>query len=110
MNRIIAIIPRESLGAVRSALVTLDVGGITSSDVYDPVLGTVKSDEGWALEQDGMFRLEVISLPEAVEELVYAIASWVKETARHPRGMIFVTKLEGVIRIRTEETDTAAIL
>jgi len=110
VNQIIAVIPRESLEAVRSALLALDVGGMTSSDIYEPTRGIAKSDEWWALEQDGMLRLEVISLPEAVEEMVYAIASWVKETAKRPRGMIFVAKLEGVIRIRTGETDTAAIL
>jgi nitrogen regulatory protein P-II 1 len=110
VNRIIAVIPRESLEAVRTALLALDAGGMTLSDIFEAARGIVREDEWWGLEQDGMLRVEVISLPETVDDMVCAITTWVKETARRPRGMIFVTPLEGVIRIRTQESDAAAIL
>lgn len=109
MNQIIAVIPRESLEAVRSALLALDVGGVTLSEIFEPGRSIASSDEWWGLEPDGMLRIEVISLPENVEEMVHAISAWVRETASRPRGMIFVAQLEGVIRIRTKETGPAAV-
>lgn len=110
MKRIIAVIPRESLEVVRMALVALDVGGMTLNDIFEAARGMVRDDECWGLEQEGMLRMEVLSLSETVDDMVCAIVHGVKETARKPRGMIFVTELEGIIRIRTQELEAAALL
>jgi len=109
VNQIIAMIPRESLESVRTALLGLDVGGVTLSEIFEPGHGIGTNDEWWSLEPEGMLRLEVISLPEQVEAMARAIAEQVNATARRPRGMIFIAQLEGVVRVRTEQTGTAAI-
>ncbi len=110
MNQIIAVIPRESLEPVRSALLALDVGGLTLSELFEPTGGMGSRDEWWGLGQDGVVRLEVISIPEHVDEITGAITAWVNETAQRPRGIIFVAQLDSVVRIRTRETGDAAVL
>lgn len=108
MKRIVALIPKETLMAVQSALVALDVGGLTVETVQ--CQGASSESQGTFLaDAHDMLRLELLTHAAAVESLLEAIRVWVKEEAFHPRGMIWVLPLESMVRIRTGARDHAAI-
>lgn len=109
MNQIIAVIPSESLEVVRSALIALNIGGMTISENLQHARALDLNESSWMIDSFGMTRIEIVSIPEDVNEILRAIIAWVRETSSRPRGIVYVSELEEVIRIRTQEKDCGAI-
>lgn len=110
MKRIVALIPGEALRAVQSALVALDVGGLTVEVVQDQDPGLFEAGErDLQADHPPLFRLEVLTQETALEPLLEAIRVWAREEALRPRGMIFVLPMDSIVRVRTGECQTRAL-
>ena len=112
MNLIIAIIKPFKLKEVRKKLLLVGVQGITVSEVtgFGRQRGHTEVHEGVVseLKQIPKAKIEIAVESFAVNEIVRII-----EKAAHTNeigdGMIFVSNLENVIRVRTRETGLMAL-
>ena len=112
MKKIEAIIRPHLLDAVKNALSEADVKGMTISEVqgYGRQRGHTETYRGaeYQIEFVPKIKIEVI-IPDDIEEFVVNSILRSARTGKFGDGKIFVTPIEDVIRIRTEERGEAAI-
>ena len=112
MKLIVAIIKPFKLDEVRQALTTIGVHGMTVTEVkgYGRQKGHTEIYRGaeYAVSFLPKIKIEVAVATDQVQRTVDAIASAAK-TGQIGDGKIFVLDLQSAVRIRTGETDAAAI-
>jgi nitrogen regulatory protein PII len=112
MKLITSIIKPFRLDEVRSALAALGVSGMTVTEVkgFGRQRGHTELYRGAEYKIDFVpkSRVEVAVRSEMVDQVVDAIAQAAK-TGTVGDGKIFVSDLDRVVRIRTGETDDAAL-
>jgi nitrogen regulatory protein P-II 1 len=112
MKKIEAIIRPHLLDAVRSALQEVDVIGMTIAEVqgYGRQRGHTETYRGaeYRIEFVPKIKIEVI-IPDEIEDTVVNAVVKAAHTGKFGDGKIFVTPVEDVIRIRTEERGEAAL-
>jgi len=112
MKQITAIIKPFKLDEVREGLAELGVSGLTVTEVkgFGRQKGHTELYRGAEYVVDFLpkIKVEVAVKDEDVERCIDAILRAAK-TGKIGDGKIFVTAIEQVVRIRTGETDDAAI-
>jgi len=112
MKIIIAIIKPFKLEDVRNALNAIGVQGMTATEVkgYGRQKGHTELYRGaeYAVTFLPKIKIEVAVPSEMVERTIEAIATAAK-TGQIGDGKIFVLGIDSAVRIRTGETDTAAL-
>jgi len=112
MKLVIAVIKPFKLDEVRDALTRIGIQGMTVSEVkgYGRQKGHMEIYRGaeYAVNFLPKVRMEIACDSAQVDQVVDAIASAAK-TGQIGDGKIFVTPIEQAVRIRTGETDTAAL-
>ena len=112
MKKVEAIIRPFKLEDVKVALVNSGVVGMTVSEVrgFGRQKGQVERYRGseFTVEFLQKLKIEVVVADESVEMVLKAISEAAK-TGEIGDGKIFVTPIESVVRIRTGETDGAAL-
>ncbi len=112
MKMITAIIKPFKLDDVREALVKLGIQGLTLTEVkgYGRQKGHTELYRGAEYKVDFLpkIKLEVATDDKQFDVVLEAIQT-AAHTGKVGDGKIFVTSLEQVIRIRTGETDEAAL-
>ncbi|HEX4025301.1 MAG TPA: P-II family nitrogen regulator [Steroidobacteraceae bacterium] len=112
MKLITAIIKPFKLDEVRAALSELGVSGMTVTEVkgFGRQRGHTELYRGaeYVVDFVPKTRIEIAVRTELLEQVVDAILKNAK-TGKVGDGKIFVTDLQRVIRIRTGETDHAAL-
>ncbi len=112
MKLVMAIIKPSRIEEVREALNALDVHGMTVTEVkgYGRQKGHSEIYRGAEYEVHFVPKLKVeIAVPAAQLEAVSEAVRSAAHTGRIGDGKIFIFDLEHVIRIRTGETDAAAL-
>ncbi|MEE4537163.1 MAG: P-II family nitrogen regulator [Erythrobacter sp.] len=112
MKKIEAIIKPFKLDEVKDALHEIGVSGITVTEArgFGRQKGHTELYRGAEYNVDFLpkVRLETVVPDDQADRAIEAIAAAAK-TGRIGDGKIFVTTIERVLRIRTGETDEAAI-
>ncbi len=112
MKLIIAVIKPFKLDEVRDALNRVGVHGMTVTEVkgYGRQKGHMEIYRGaeYAVHFLPKVRIECAIASEQADQVVDALAEAAK-TGQIGDGKIFVMSLEHAVRIRTGETDTAAL-
>ena len=112
MKQITAIIKPFKLDEVREALSAIGVQGITVTEVkgFGRQKGHTELYRGaeYVVDFVPKTRIEVAVRSELVDQVVEAILKAAK-TGKVGDGKIFITDIDRVIRIRTGETDNAAL-
>lgn len=112
MKKIEAIIKPFKLDEVREALSEVGVTGLTVTEVkgFGRQKGHTELYRGAEYVVDFLpkVKIEVIVAESVVEQAIEAIVKSAR-TGKIGDGKIFVTSVEGIVRIRTGETDEAAI-
>jgi nitrogen regulatory protein P-II 2 len=112
MKLVIAVIKPFKLDEVRDALTRLGVQGMTVSEVkgYGRQKGHMEIYRGaeYAVNFLPKVRIEVAVSSELADQAVEAISAAAK-TGKIGDGKIFVLPIEQAVRIRTGETDIAAL-
>ena len=112
MKMITSIIKPFRLDEVRAALAALGVSGMTVTEVkgFGRQRGHTELYRGaeYTIDFVPKSRIEVAVKAELVDQVVDAIAQ-AAETGTVGDGKIFITDLERAVRIRTGETDDAAL-
>ena len=112
MKMVTAVIKPFKLEEVREALSTLGVQGITVTEVkgFGRQKGHTELYRGAEYVVDFLpkVKVEVVVKTEDVDRCVEAIVKAAR-TGKIGDGKIFVTPVERVVRIRTGETDEAAV-
>lgn len=106
-----AIIRPFKLDEARTALVDLDVDGLTVSETrgYGRQCGQTENYRGaeYAMNFQPKIKIEVAVSDQRVQQVVEAI-QLAPDTARIGDGKIFVLDMDHAVRIRTGETPSAA--
>ena len=112
MKYIIAVIQPHRLDAAREALATIGVQGLTVTEVrgFGRQKGQKETYRGAEYKIDFVpkIKLEIIVGSDAGDKVISAIIK-AAQTGQIGDGKIFVSQISKVIRIRTGETDSAAI-
>jgi nitrogen regulatory protein P-II 2 len=112
MKIVMAIIKPFKLDEVRDALTSVGVHGMTVTEVkgYGRQKGHTEIYRGteYAVSFLPKLKIEVAVLPEQADRIIETITSAAK-TGQIGDGKIFVLALDQVVRIRTGETDSAAL-
>ena len=112
MKIVMAIIKPFKLDEVRDALTSLGVQGLTVTEVkgYGRQKGHTEIYRGaeYAVSFLPKIKVEVAVATDQVDKVVAAIASAAK-TGQIGDGKIFVIPLDHAVRIRTGESDSAAL-
>jgi nitrogen regulatory protein P-II 2 len=112
MKIVTAIIKPFKLDAVRDALTSMGVQGLTVSEVkgYGRQKGHTEIYRGaeYAVSFLPKIKVEVAVATDQAEQVVAAIGAAAK-TGQIGDGKIFVFNLDHAVRIRTGETDAAAL-
>ncbi len=112
MKLIIAVIKPFKLDEVRDALTRIGIHGMTVTEVkgFGRQKGHMEIYRGaeYAVNFLPKVRIEVAIASEQLDQAMDAIATAAK-TGHIGDGKIFVTPIEQAMRIRTGETDTAAL-
>ena len=112
MKYVIAIIQPQKLDAVREALLSNGVAGVTVSDVqgYGRQKGHTEIYRGaeYAVSFLPKVKVEVAVAANQVDKVIGAITGAAK-TGQIGDGKIFVFGLDSAVRIRTGETDASAL-
>ncbi len=112
MKQVTAIIKPFKLDEVRESLGDLGVSGLTVTEVkgFGRQKGHTELYRGAEYVVDFLpkVKVEVVVREEDVERCIDAIVRAAK-TGKIGDGKIFVTPVEQVVRIRTGETDAAAV-
>ena len=112
MKLVTAVIKPFRLDDVRDALATLDVRGMTVTEVkgFGRQKGHTELYRGAEYAGDFLpkIKLEIAVTTDLVDQVVEAITR-TAQTGKIGDGKIFVTEIEQVIRIRTGETGNKAI-
>ena len=112
MKLVIAIIKPFKLEDVRDALTAIGVRGMTVTEVkgYGRQKGHTEIYRGaeYAVNFLPKIRIEIAVAADEVDKVVEAISAAAK-TGQIGDGKIFVVSLDSAVRIRTGETDAAAL-
>ncbi|MEO3692878.1 P-II family nitrogen regulator [Roseateles paludis] len=112
MKQIVAVIKPFKLDEVREALAEMGVSGLTVTEVkgFGRQKGHTELYRGAEYVVDFLpkVKVEVVVKSEDVERCIDAILRAAK-TGKIGDGKIFVMPVEQVVRIRTGETDEAAV-
>ena len=112
MKYIIAVIQPHRIDAVREALATIGVQGLTVTEVkgYGRQKGHTEIYRGteYAVNFLPKIKIEVAVPSEQADKVVDAITAAAK-TGQIGDGKIFVYDIDHAVRIRTGETDAAAL-
>ena len=112
MKLIYAIIKPFKLDDVREALTALGVEGLTVSEVkgFGRQKGQTEIYRGaeYSVSFLPKVKLEIVVTDELVDQAVEAIQK-AANTGRIGDGKIFISNIEGAVRIRTGERDSDAI-
>ncbi len=112
MKKIEAIIKPFKLEDVKEALATLELTGMTVSEVkgYGRQQGHSELYRGAEYVVDFLpkIKIELVVKDELVDEVLKIITNSAK-TGKIGDGKIFVSNIEKSVRIRTEETDDEAL-
>ena len=112
MKLITAIIKHFKLDEVRSALTAIGISGVTVTEVkgFGRQKGHTELYRGAEYVVDFLpkVKVEVVVKDSDVDRCLEAIVKAAK-TGKIGDGKIFVTSVEQVVRIRTGETDEAAV-
>ena len=112
MKRITAIIKPFKLDEVREALAEVGITGLTVTEVkgFGRQKGHTELYRGAEYVVDFLpkVKIEVVVKDSDVERCIEAVVRAAK-TGKIGDGKIFVTPVEQVVRIRTGETDEAAV-
>ena len=112
MKLVIAVIKPFKLDEVRDALTRIGIQGMTVSEVkgYGRQKGHMEIYRGaeYAVNFLPKVRMEIAVDSARADQVVEAITSAAK-TGQIGDGKIFVTPIEQAVRIRTGETDAAAL-
>jgi nitrogen regulatory protein P-II 1 len=112
MKKIEAIIRPFKLDEVREALSAIGVSGITVTEIkgYGRQKGHSEFYRGseYKVEFLAKIKLEIVALDPMVERIVSTIIQTSK-TGKLGDGKIFISDVEDVIRIRTEESGEQAV-
>ena len=112
MKKIEAIIKPFKLDEVREALSDLGVSGLTVTEVkgFGRQKGHTELYRGAEYVVDFLpkVKIEIVVADNMVEQVIESIVKAAR-TGKIGDGKIFVTTVEQVVRIRTGETDEAAI-
>ena len=112
MKLVIAVIKPFKLDEVRDALTRVGVHGMTVTEVkgYGRQKGHMEIYRGaeYAINFLPKVRIEVAVASDRADQVVDAISTAAK-TGQIGDGKIFVSPIEHAVRIRTGETDTAAL-
>jgi nitrogen regulatory protein P-II 2 len=112
MKIVMAIIKPFKLDEVRDALTSIGVQGLTVTEVkgYGRQKGHTEIYRGaeYAVSFLPKIKIEVAVDTKQVDKVIAAITGAAK-TGQIGDGKIFVFNLESAVRIRTGETDTAAL-
>jgi nitrogen regulatory protein P-II 1 len=112
MKQIVAVIKPFKLDEVREALAEMGVSGLTVTEVkgFGRQKGHTELYRGAEYVVDFLpkVKVEVVVKGEDVERCIDAILRAAK-TGKIGDGKIFVMPIEQVVRIRTGETDEAAV-
>tara|TARA_Y100001968_G_scaffold214785_1_gene197586 strand:+ start:35 stop:373 length:339 start_codon:yes stop_codon:yes gene_type:complete len=112
MKKVEAIIRPFKLEDVKVALVNSGIVGMTVSEVrgFGRQKGQVERYRGseFTVEFLQKLKIEVVVADEKVDSVLKAIAEAAK-TGEIGDGKIFITPIESVLRIRTNELDEAAL-
>ena len=112
MKKIEAIIKPFKLDDVKEALSEVGIQGITVSEVrgFGRQKGHTELYRGAEYVVDFLPKLKVeVVLPEELVERAVKAIEQAARTGRIGDGKIFITNVEGVIRIRTGERDANAL-
>ena len=112
MKYIIAIIQPNKLEAVHEVLSTMDIAGMTVSEVqgYGRQKGKSEIYRGAEYTVNFIPKTKIeIAVDDSVEEAVIAAIKSTTETGKIGDGKIFSLNLSDAIRIRTGETGSAAL-
>ena len=113
MKKIEAIIKPFKIDKVKEALVKAGIFGMTISEVkgYGKQQGHTEIYRGDEYKVDfiSKIKIEIIVSSEEFADLVVNIIKKVSKTGKIGDGKIFVSNIEKVIRIRTEEEDGKAL-
>jgi nitrogen regulatory protein P-II 2 len=112
MKLVMAIIKPFKLDEVREALTPLGVQGLTVTEVkgFGRQKGQTEIYRGAEYHVSFLpkLKIEVVVADELVDQVVEAIANTAR-TGKIGDGKVFVLDVERALRIRTGETDAAAI-
>jgi nitrogen regulatory protein P-II 1 len=113
MKLITAIVRPDKIDELIGTLVDNRANGLTVTDVrgFGRQFGQLAAGAGAGLARVTLLhkiRLDVVALDDDVETLVEAIAKHAR-TERIGDGKIWVTPVDGALRVRTGERDRAAI-
>ena len=112
MKLVIAVIKPFKLDEVRNALTHIGVHGMTVTEVkgYGRQKGHMEIYRGneYAVNFLPKLRIEVAVASEQIDQVMDALAAAAK-TGQIGDGKIFVTPIDRAMRIRTGETDAAAL-
>lgn len=112
MKRVEAIIRPHKLNDVREALVEKGVKGMTISEVkgFGRQKGHSEVYRGSEYKIDFLpkIKLEVV-VPDSLLDVVVSTISHIARTGQVGDGKIFISNVEEVVRVRTEETGEGAL-
>jgi nitrogen regulatory protein P-II 1 len=112
MKKIDAVVKPFKLDEVREALSEIGVSGLTVTEVkgFGRQKGHTELYRGAEYVVDFLpkVKIEIVVADNIVEQVIEAIVKAAR-TGKIGDGKIFVTTVEQVVRIRTGETDEAAI-
>ena len=112
MKQITAVIRPSKVDAVKTALVAIDVVGMTINEVrgFGRQKGQVERYRGNEFTVEFLSKMRIVTV--VPDDKVEATISAITESARTGEigdGKIFVTSVEQVVRIRTGERGDAAL-
>ena len=112
MKKVEAIIKPFKLEAVKEALAEVGVEGMTVSEVkgFGRQKGHTEIYRGSEYTVDFLpkIKLEIV-LPDAVVDTAVQAIVKAGKTGKIGDGKVFISPMEGAVRIRTSETDEAAV-
>lgn len=112
MLKIEAIIRHHKLDAIKEALVSAGFHGMTVTEVrgYGRQKGQKETYRGAEYRIDFVpkLKIEIVIPKDAAEKVIDTIVK-AAETGQIGDGKIFVSEISKTVRIRTGETDTAAL-
>jgi nitrogen regulatory protein P-II 2 len=112
MKYIVAIIKPFKLADVREALSTIGIQGLTVSEVkgFGRQKGQTEIYRGAEYTVNFLPKTKIeVAVPDSLAEQVVDVIRTTANSGKIGDGKIFVTDLVSVVRIRTGETDDAAL-
>jgi len=112
MKLVVAIIKPHRLDEVKEALRSIGINGLTTTDVqgFGRQRGHTEVYRGAEYQVDFVpkVKIEVLAHDDQVQQIIDTVLKTAR-TGKIGDGKIFVTSVEHVVRIRTGETNEAAV-